>query len=87
MRQIKELQTKRKEVRATGDGDKKQTGETGSERQRHTKERGGAWTRCAQNGFAQEKPKQRPWNRKHKDERTRLRNTITCCNFISLNMF
>lgn len=60
MRQIKELQTKRKEVRATGDGDKKQTGETGSERQRHTKERGGAWTRCAQNGFAQEKTKTTP---------------------------
>ena len=40
--QMKELEIKRKEGRATGDGDKQQTGETGLERQRYTKERDGA---------------------------------------------
>ena len=48
--EIKELETKRKEVRATGDGDKKQTGQTGPERQRRIKERSGTWTSCNQNG-------------------------------------
>ena len=58
--EIKELETKRKEVRATGDGDKKQTGQTGPERQRRIKERSGTWTSCNQNGSAQEETKTTP---------------------------
>lgn len=58
--EIKELETKRKEVRATGDGDKKQTGETGPERQRRIKERSGTWTGCNQHGSVQEETKTTP---------------------------
>lgn len=46
-------------MRATGDGDKKQTGETGSEGE-DTKGEGGNMDKVRSNGFAQEKPNNAP---------------------------